>query len=274
MVEESTNNSTVDESASVQEPTNEGLEATEEITEETGTDEVQPDAEAKDTESTVKETKTKGVDLNKAIAKLSPEEQKAYKKFQAEFTKKSQTLSEVERARAEYEDYVNKLNSDPEISALFKARAERTAKSQEPDFSKMSDEEIFNYTVDKRVADKLSELENKMESKYGSYINSRLVSEGDKLISDFATAKKIDVDEARELGKYAVDHRMSLDDAYKVAYFDRIPAQAKQEALQELNLKKSANLENGNIPTGVNPITPERPTIAEAFAAAKRELKM
>ena len=67
---------------------------------------------------------------------------------------------------------------------------------------------------------------------------------------------------------------MSLDDAYKVAYFDRIPAQAKQEALQELNLKKSANLENGNIPTGVNPITPERPTIAEAFAAAKRELKM
>ena len=274
MVEESTNNSTVEESASVQEPTNEGLEATEETTEETGTEEVQPEPQAKDTEPEIKDTKTKGVDLNKAIARLSPEEQKAYKKFQAEFTKKSQSLSEMERSKAEYEEYVNRLNSDPEVSAIFKARAEKAAKSQEPDFSKMSDEEIFNYTVDKRVTDKLSELEKKMEDKYGSYINSRLVSEGDKLISDFATAKKIDVDEARELGKYAVDHRMSLDDAYKVAYFDRIPAQAKQEALQELNLKKSANLENGNIPTGVNPITPERPTIAEAFAVAKRELKM
>ena len=131
---------------------------------------------------------------------------------------------------------------------------------------------IFNYTVDKRVADKLSELEAKMDSKYGTYINSRLVSEGDKMISDFAEAKKIDVDEARELGKYAVNHRVSLDDAYKVAYFDKIPLQAKQEALQDLNLKKSANLENGNIPAGVTPVMPENPTIAQAFEAAKREL--
>ena len=271
MVEESTNNSTVEEAASVQEPTNEGLETTVDTTEETGTDEVQPET---DTTPAVKETKTRGVDLNKAIAKLSPEEQKAYKAFQADYTKKSQSVSEYEKRTAEYEEYVNRLNSDPEVAAIFKARAEKATKAQEPDFSKMSDEEIFNYTVDKRVQDKLSELESKMDSKYGTYINSRLVSEGDKMMKDFAESKGIEVTEARELGKYAVDHRVSLDDAYKVAYFDQIPLKAKQDALQDLNLKKSANLETGNIPTGITPIMPERPTIAESFAAAKRELGM
>jgi len=101
-MEKETNNPTVEEPAATQEPTSEGLDKAEETTVEgTGTVEEQP---AKDSE-TGKEDQVKGVDLNKAIAKLTPAEQKAYKAFQADYTKKSQSLSEHEKKVADYETY-------------------------------------------------------------------------------------------------------------------------------------------------------------------------
>ena len=262
---EVTNNPDVVETAPVQEPASEGLEQTVEAIEGTGTETVQPE---KDTATEkVEKAQAKGVDLNKAIAKLSPAEQKAYKDFQADYTKKSQTAAKV----TEYETYLNNLVGDPEISAILKARQTKVETAKQPDFSKMSDEEIFNYTVDKRVADKLSELEAKMETKYGSFINESLVKQGNKLITDFAADKKITVEEVRELAKYAVEHRVPLDDAYKVAYADKIPEQAKQEALEDLELKKKANLELGNVPTNVAPIIPEKMSITEAAKLAEKQ---
>lgn len=265
MVDETTaNNPIVTDVAAVQEPAlkNEGLNETTEVTTEgTGKVEEQPIQDSKTT------TKQEKVDLNKAIAKLSPAEQKAYKDFQADYTKKSQAAAKI----TEYEQYLNTLTSDPDIVAVLKAKEAKAQAAKEPDFSKMNDEEIFNYTVDKRVQSKLEELENRMESKYGSFIQNKLVSEGNKIIEDFATDKKIEVDDAKELAKYAVEHRVTMDEAYKVAYFDEIPRQAKQEALDDLNLKKQANLELGNIPSGVAPVMPERPTVMQAYEMAKRQ---
>jgi len=265
---EVTNNPTAIEPVAVQELSeSQGLEEAAEVAVEgTGTAEEQP---AKDSK-TGKETQVKGVDLNKAIAKLSPEEQKAYKAFQAEFTKKSQSLSELEKAKAEYEETFNRLNSDPEISAIFKARQEKAAKAQQPDFSKMSDEEIFNYTVDKRVADKLSELEAKMETKYGSFINESLAKQGNKIITDFAEEKKIPIEETWELAKKVFDYKPTIEDMYKLKYFNKFPEIAKQEALDDLDLKKKANLELGNIPTGIAPVIPEKLTFVEAAKMAEK----
>ena len=67
-------------------------------------------------------------------------------------------------------------------------------------------------------------------------------------------------------------HKVPLEDAYKVAYADKIPEAARQEALDDLDLKKKANLELGNIPSGVAPIMPEKPTVKQALEMAKREL--
>ena len=261
------NNPTASETVESQEPVSGLEEAAEIAVEGTGTEAVQPEKDTA-TEKVGKEKQVKGVDLNKAIAKLSPEEQKAYKDFQADYTKKSQSAARV----TEYENYLNNLVADPEISAILKARQEKATVEKPPDFSKMSDEEIFNYTVDKRVQDKLSELETKMESKYGSFINESLVKQGNKMIDDFAESKKIPVEEVRELAKYAVAHQVPLEDAYKVAYADKLPGQAKQEALEDLDLKKKANLELGNIPTGIAPIMPEKPTVRQALEAAKKQL--
>ena len=271
-----TNNPTAEEPVVTQEPES-GLEETAEATVEgTGTEAVQPekDTATEKEAKEAKETKVKGVDLNKAIAKLTPAEQKAYKDFQADYTKKSQSHSDLEKENKAYKEYYDNLMKDPEFKAVAKARQERAEKEKEPDFSKMNDEEIFNYTVDKRVQDKLSELESKMDSKYGTYIQSKLVSEGNKLIADFAESKGIPEDDVRGLAKYAVDHKVTLDEAYKVAYFDTLPEKAKQEALDDLDLKKKANLEQGSVPSGVAPVMPEKPTVREALEAAKKELGM
>jgi len=263
-MEAQTNNPAVIEPASVQEPAS-GLDNAEEIAVEgTGTVEEQS---ATNSNTEAKQVK---VDLNKAIAKLSPEEQKAYKAFQAEYTKNQQTLSEHEKRNTEYEAYLNGIVSDPEISAILRARQEKAKEEKAPDFSKMSDEEIFNYQVDKRVQEKMTELESKIEAKYGSFIQNKLVSEGNKIMEDFAEAKKIPVEDVTELAKYAIDHKVTLEEAYKVAYFDKIPVQAKQEALEDLESKKNANLELGTIPSGLTPVMPTKPTFAEAAKLAEK----
>jgi hypothetical protein len=262
-----TNNPTVSEPVVSQEPVSEGLEEAAEVTVEgTGAEAVQPESKEKDTVTEkVEKEQAKGVDLNKAIAKLTPAEQKAYKAFQGDYTKKSQ-------AAAEYETYYKNLMADPEFVAFAKSKQEKAKVEAEkqPDFSKMNDEEIFNYTVDKRVDEKLTKYKEEVESKYGGFINESLVKQGNKLIDDFAEEKKIDVEDVRELAKYAVEHKVTLDEAYKVAYFDKIPEQAKQEALEDLDLKKKANLELGSTPTGVAPVMPEKPTIAEAAKLAEK----
>ena len=273
-----TNNSTVEETVVDQEPI--GLEDTAEATDESGAVEEEPlgvseTVEAEEPKGTTdtKEVKgkEKGVDLIRVLEKkLTPKELEAFKKTQADFTKSSQKLSELEKAVLERDDYLKSLQADPEINAIFKARAEKKAKEAEPDFSKMSDEDIFNYTVDKRVQSKLVELESKMDSKYGTYIQSKLVDEGNKIIADFADAKSMEVDEVRQMAKYAVDHRLSLDESYRIFNYDKLPQQAKQEALADLDLKKLANLETGNVPTGVAPIIPDKPTFLEAAQAAAK----
>jgi ubiquinone biosynthesis protein Coq4 len=263
MTVEMTNNPTAAETDGNQEPQG-GLESTEETTVEgTGTTQEQPETDS----GVEEESQVKGVDLNKAISRLSKAEQKAYKAFQAEFTKSKQKLSDYEL----FEQQVNSMLSDPEVSALLKAKSEKAKAEKQPDLSKMSEEEIFNYTVDKRVEEKLSALEQKMEAKYGSFINESLVKQGNQLINDFAQSKGLEVDAVRELAKYAVGHRVSLDEAYKVAYFDKIPEQAKQDALKDLEIKKNANLELGNVPTGATPVSPQKPTIKEALDMARKE---
>jgi len=263
-VENTANNPIAGEVAEVQEPSGSLNEATETTTEGTGTAEEQPLADSKAGKE------VKGVDLNKAIAKLSPEEQKAYKAFQAEYTKNQQTLSNYEKQNIAYDDYIRNLTSDPDVVAIIKAKEAKAKAEPEPDFSKMSDQEIFDYSVDKRVKAQMSELESKMESKYGSFIQNKLVDEGNKLMKDFAESKKITVEEVRELSKYAINHRVPLEDAYKVAYADKIPEQAKQEALEDLELKKNANLELGNIPSGAAPVMPSKPSFTEAADMAEK----
>lgn len=264
------NNPTVIEPVSVQEPISEGLDNTAEVAVEgTGTVEEQS-LEVKDSEAG-KETQAKGVDLNKAIAKLTPGEQKAYKAFQAEYTKNQQILSEHEKRIADYDSYYSDLMADPDFVTLQKAKQTKAEAAKEPDFSKMTDEEIFNYSVDKRVQDKLTELESKMETKYGTFINQKLVSEGNKIMEDFAQEKKLPVEDVTSLAKYALEHRVSLDEAYKVAYFDTIPQQARQEALDDLDLKKKANLELGNVPSGITPVMPDKPTFREAANLAEKQ---
>ena len=260
-----TNIPTTDETAVIQEPTGSLEEAEVAVVEGTGTEVVQPEKDTA-TEKVAKEEQVKGADLEKAIKKLSPAEQKAYKAFQADYTKKSQTAAGYEKKIGQYEDYYKNLSADPDFVAYEKSKQAKAEAAKEPDFSKMNDEEIFNYTVDKRVQDKLSELEKKMDAKYGTYIQTKLVTEGNKLIGDFAEAKKIPVEDVRELAKYAIEHKLTLDEAYKIGY----PGQVKQEALDDLDLKKKATLELGSVPSGVAPVMPEKPTVKQALEAAMK----
>jgi hypothetical protein len=261
------NNSGVAESDVSQEPS--GLAEAGETTEETEAGTEQPAADSgTESKQIVKDEK---VNLFKAIEKLSPAEQKAFKEWQADYTSKTQSASELEKKMEQYQGYLDNLGNDPEIQAILKARQAKAQAEQLPDFSKMSEEEIFNWTVDKRVEEKVSALEKKIEAKYGTWYQSELADKGNKMINEFAESKKVSVDEAKDIAKYAVAHSMSLDEAYKVHYFDKIPQQAKQEALEDLELKKKANLELGNIPTGVAPILPKFPSIREAAEAAAKE---
>jgi len=265
-MDKATKNPTDSETAEIQEPT-ESLDETEVTTEdESGTVEEQP-KEVSETEKATGKKQAKGVDLIRVLEKkLTPAELKAFKTSQAEFTKKSQTLSEYEKKISDYEGYYKDLMTDPEVAAILKSRQAKAEKEKEPDFSKMSDEEIFNYTVDKRVKAITAELESKMDTKYGTYIQSKLVAEGNKLISEFAASKKIPEEEVRGLAKYAVEHRLTLEEAYKVGYPDHV----KQEALDDLDLKKKANLELGNIPSGATTVLPEKPTVKQALEAAMK----
>lgn len=270
-----TKNPAAGETAEVQEPES-GLEEAEVPAEdESGTVEEQPESDetkVSETEKSTGKEQAKGVDLIRVLEKkLSPEELKAFKDTQAVFTKKSQSLTDVKKQVKAYEDYYKGLAANPEFVALQKSQKEKAKAKEEPDFSKMSEEEIFNYTVDKRVQDKLSELEKKMDNKYGTYIESKQVAEGNKMIADFAESKKIPEENARELAKYAVGHNVSLEDAYKVANFDTIPEQAKQDALEDLDLKKKANLELGSIPSSVAPVIPDKMSFAESAKQAEKE---
>ena len=270
-----TKNPAAEETVGSQEPES-GLEETAETeVDESGTVEEQPESEetkVSETEKSTGKEQAKGVDLIKVLEKkLTPEELKVFKNSQADFTKKSQSLSDSEKKVQAYEDYYKGLAADPEFVALQKSQKEKAKVEKEPDFSKMSEEEIFNYTVDKRVQGKLSELEKKMDNKYGTYIESKQVAEGNKMIADFAENKKIPEEDARELAKYAVTHGVSLEDAYKVANFDTIPKKAEQDALEDLEVKKNANLELGSIPSNVAPVTPDKMTFAESAKAAEKE---
>lgn len=217
------------------------------------------------------EKTSKGVNLFEAVKKLTPEEQKAFKDWQAETTKKAQTLSEYEKQLQDLDSTVKQYATDPEISAILKARQEKAKAAAMPDFSKMTDEEIFNWTVDQRVNEKMAALENKIESKYGTWYNQTLVEQGNKIMSDFAANKNIPLEEVSELAKYAVSHKVTLEEAYKVAYFDKIPEAAEQKALQDLELKKNANLELGTVPSGASPVVPEKPTIRQAAELAAKQ---
>ena len=281
-----TNNSEVVESVEVQEPAT-GLDGTEEVIEETGTVGEQPvedsetakaekpeDTSSKDAKEDKGKVKKKGIDLIKAIEKLSPAEQKAFKDWQADYTKKSQSLTEIEKAKNEYEEYVKSLQSDPEISAIFKARAEKKAKEAEPDYSTMTDQEIFRHEVRKEAKIEVGEATKVLKEEIAELkadLNARRVEEGNRLLADFAKEKDITVAEALGMAKEMFNRKPTLDDIYKLKYFDTLTEKAKQEALADLDLKKQANLETGSVPTGVAPINPEKPTFAEAAMAAAKQ---
>ena len=211
-----TKNPAAGETAEVQEPES-GLEEAEVTTEdESGTVEEQPEGEeskVSETEKSTGEEQAKGVDLIRVLEKkLTPKELKAFKDSQADFTKKSQSLSDSEKKVKAYEDYYKGLAADHEFVALQKSQKEKAKTEEEPDFSKMSEEEIFNYTVDKRAKQLVAESEKRMDDKYGNYIQNKQVAEGNKMIADFAESKKIPEKDARELAKYAVDHSVSLEE--------------------------------------------------------------
>ncbi len=270
-----TKNPAAGETAEVQEPV--GLEEAEVTTEdESGTVEEQPESEetkVSETEKSTGKEQAKGVDLIKVLEKkLTPEELKVFKNSQADFTKKSQSLSDSEKKVQAYEDYYKGLAADPEFVALQKSQKEKAKVEKEPDFSKMSEEEIFNYTVDKRVQGKLSELEKKMDNKYGTYIESKQVAEGNKMVEDFAKEKGLTVEEVRKnILSYAVEHGTTLGEAYGANYQDKITEKSQQDALEDLEVKKKANLELGSIPSNVAPVSPEKMTFAESAKQAEKE---
>jgi hypothetical protein len=260
------NNPTVEPVVSNQEPTTESLEvATEPTVEGTESASEQPIVDSKASKQ------AKGVNLFEAIKKLSPEEQQAFKEYQTDYTKKAASLSDYEKRVAETESILNQMVSDPDIGKILESRRQTSQKQQMPDFSKMSDEEIFNWTVDQRVNQRMQELEQKIESKYGRWYNDTLVEQGNKIMQDFSTSKNIPIEEVRELAKYAVSHNVSLDESYKVKYFDEIPKAAKQEALEELEIKKNANLETGHVSPNASLVVPEKPTIRQAADLAEKQ---
>ena len=126
-----TNNPTVSEPAVIQEPTGSLEEANVTTVEGTGTEVVQPEKDTA-TEKVAKEEQVKGVDLNKAIAKLTPAEQKAYKAFQADYTKKSQAASDYEKEIASYKDYYKNLMADPDFVALEKSKKAKAETEKNP----------------------------------------------------------------------------------------------------------------------------------------------
>ncbi len=255
----------------------------------TGSDEVQPDAQTDRISGTEEDTQpvkdvssqdeldsfTKGVDPEK----LSPELKTIYKSMQSDYTKKMQDLKQIQSVFPEYEraaQILNQLASDPEFQKWRESEVQRrnqTPKEPEPDFDNMSEDERYEYIAKKVAKETEDRLRNEFQQTYGTFMNKELEAKAMGTINEFKTKHpEAKNDELAKLAPVIKAHNLTLDQAYAMTYPDRVSKQALEKARQELYVKKQANLETGNLPGDAAPNTSGQPmSVQESWEMSKRQ---
>lgn len=235
----------------------------------TGKEDKQPETDLSAEEGKEAAPFTDKVDPNK----LSPELQKVYKNMQADYTRKTQELKSIVPKYQEAEQakqVLQQLWADPEFQKWRTAETERRQQAQqEPDYDNMTEEDRY-----KHYEEKIKSLEdrlNQSQQTYGTFIKQAQREKAQKTINDFkAKHPELREEELARLAPVVRQHGINLEQAYTLTYPDRFKQQAVDKARGELQAKKKANLETGG-GAQASPQTPDKPSLDQALAMAKKE---
>ena len=220
----------------------------------------------------VEAPETEVVEQSEVETENAEEQPKNYKELQAEFTRKSQELSEIKKR---YEKDVQELQTFRQIYAeqnkptapVISADKELSAK----EFASLEPMEQLDYLVDKRIAknvkpymDKIGQLE--------SYIQANVQQESQRTWNEFVATHPDAVNMAGDIAEVIAKHNMPLDKAYKFLKADMALPEAKQEVLKEMQVKKDASKLMKPVSTPTTPTNDRANSLEEAFAKTLKGL--
>jgi len=200
---------------------------------------------------------------------------KNYKELQAEFTRKSQELSEIKKQQekaaqelAVYRQMYAEQNTPKpaqQPSGLFDK--ELSAK----EYAALEPMEQLDYLIDRRMSknvkpyiDKISQLEN--------YIQANIQQESQRAWNEFVAAHPDAANMAGDLAQIIEKHNMPIDKAYKFLKADMALPEAKQEVLKEIQVKKDASKLMKPVSTPTTPANNKVNSIEEAFEKSLKGL--
>lgn len=192
---------------------------------------------------------------------------KNYKELQAEFTRKSQELSEIKKQQdkaaqelAVYRQMYAEQNTPKPETPQGTFDKELSAK----EYAALEPMEQLDYLIDRRMTknvkpyiDKISQLEN--------YIQSNIQQESQRTWNEFVAQHPDAANMAGDLAQVIAKHNMPIDKAYKFLKADMALPEAKQEVLKEMQVKKDASKLMKPVSTPTTPSNNKVNSIEEAF---------
>lgn len=198
----------------------------------------------------------------------------AYKSLQAEFTKKSQRLAELEKQREkeleELEAYRQLYMKQMQQMQQPKEMPQKTAK----EFAEMSEMEKFNYLVDQRVSEIVNPHMAKISQLEG-ILNAMVMENAAKIRNSFFEANPDAIPYEEQIATIMTNH--NIKDPQKAWEFFKVQSglaknEAKQEVIKEIQVKKDASKLIKPISTPSTPISEKVASFEEAYQKALKEL--
>jgi len=207
---------------------------------------------------------TEQADLGTDKAEVTPE---TYKSLQAEFTKKSQRLAEIERQREKELE---------ELSTYRQMYAQQPQQKTAKDFAQMSEMEKFNYLVDERIGETVKPYISKIAQLEG-VLSNIIMENASKIRSNFFEVNPDAAKYEDQIATLMTKH--SIADPNKAWNFLKVELglvknEAKQEVIKEIQVKKDASKLMKPVSTPSTPISEKPKTFDEAYEQSLKELGM
>lgn len=194
---------------------------------------------------------------------------KDYERLRAEFTRRTQEWAKKEKELEELKAFRDQLMNDPSFKEYLEARSKP---KQEPNWDEMTEEEKALLTL-QNYFQKFTEPYEKRISELERYIQYQLYEQGVKIWNDFIKEHPDAVEIKDQIAELMEKHNLDLDKAYKIIKADELREKGKQEALKELEAKRSANLEiPGRTPSSIS--KPQIKDIWDAYRLSKEQLNI
>ncbi len=180
-----------------------------------------------------------GKDFDPKSLEGKPELEKAYKQMQSNWTKKNQDFSSKQSEYDQLSSWKKDLESNPYFQqwADDMARMAKMQQSGQKDISNMTEEERFNFAVDKKLNDY---IEQKIDPRVKTLEQERATARVDKFLTENPNAKEYAVKISNLMKQHPT---LDMETAWKLIKADFAKDDAKKEVLGELKVKGDANLE-------------------------------